>query len=78
MENLSKEDLKAYLMRSSEQFRSLAQQHAKYASLIEAIESKSFVTPEDEVEEHRLKKLKLALKDQMQAMVERCRPEQVA
>jgi len=78
MENVSVEELKAYLMRSNEQYRSLAEQHAKYAQLIDAIESKSHVTPEDEVEEHRLKKLKLALKDQMQAIVERSRAERVA
>ncbi len=78
MENLSTEDLKAYLMRSNEQFRQLAEEHAKYKKLIEAIEAKPHVTPEDEIEEHRLKKLKLALKDQMQAMVERQRAQQVA
>ena len=78
MENIATEELKAYLMRSNEQYRTLAEQHAKYAQLIEAIESKSRLTPEDEVEEHRLKKLKLALKDQMQAIVERSRAQRVA
>jgi len=78
MEITTKEDLKAYLMRSNEQFRNLAEQHLKYKQLIEAIEAKPHVTPEDEIEEHRLKKLKLALKDQMQAMVERHRAEHAA
>jgi uncharacterized protein YdcH (DUF465 family) len=75
MENFSLEELKAYLMESNEEFRKLADEHAKYARLIDAIESKPHVTPEDEVEEHRLKKLKLALKDQMQQMINRHRAQ---
>jgi uncharacterized protein len=78
MENFSLEELKAYLTESNEEFRRLADEHAKYARLIDAIESKPHVTPEDEVEEHRLKKLKLALKDQMQQLINRHRAQQVA
>ena len=78
MENLSTEELKAYLMESNVEYRQMAQEHAKCKKLIEAIESKSYVTAEDEVEEHRLKKLKLALKDQMHTMLERHRSERVA
>jgi uncharacterized protein len=78
MEKLSLEQLKAYLMESSNEYRKLAEEHTKYATLIDAIESKPHVTPEDEIEEHRLKKIKLALKDQMQDLINRHRAEQVA
>ena len=78
MENLSTEELKAYLMESNVEYRQMAQEHANYKRLIEAIEAKSHLTPEDEVEEHRLKKLKLALKDQMLSLVERQRAQRVA
>jgi uncharacterized protein YdcH (DUF465 family) len=66
MENHTQdEELKAHLLATDENFRSLAQQHAQLKSLIEAIESKSHVTEIDELEEQRLKKLKLHIKDQM-------------
>ncbi len=59
------EELKAHLRSSSQQFRSLAEQHAQLKRRIEAIESKPHVTGQDELEEQHLKKLKLSLKDQM-------------
>jgi uncharacterized protein len=78
MEKFSLEELKAYLLESNEEFRKLSDEHAKYAGLIDVIESKPHVTPEDEIEEHRLKKIKLALKDQMQQLINRHRAQQVA
>jgi hypothetical protein len=78
MEKLSLEEIKAYLMQSNEEFRALADKHTEYAKLIDEIESKPHVTPADEVEEHRLKKLKLHIKDQMQEMINRHRAAQVA
>ena len=73
MEKLSQEELKAYLMNSNEEFRTMAEKHAEYKRLIDAIESKPRLTPEDEEEEHRLKKLKLRLKDQMHEILNRHR-----
>jgi uncharacterized protein YdcH (DUF465 family) len=78
MEKFSPEELKAYLINSNEEFRSLAEKHAQYERQIEAIEQKLHLTPEDEDEEHRLKKLKLACKDQMQAILSRHLSAQVA
>jgi uncharacterized protein YdcH (DUF465 family) len=76
MVNMSQDEIKASLMQSNEEFRALADKHAEYARLIDGIESKPHVTEQDEVEEHRLKKLKLHLKDQMQEMVNRYREAQ--
>jgi uncharacterized protein YdcH (DUF465 family) len=59
------EDLKAHLLATNEQFRALAEQHAQLKKQIGAIESKPHVTPDDELEEQRLKKIKLRTKDQM-------------
>jgi uncharacterized protein YdcH (DUF465 family) len=75
MEKFSQEELKAYLMQSNEEFRALVEKHAEYARLIDAIESKPHLTPADEDEEHRLKKLKLRLKDQMQEIMNRHRAQ---
>jgi len=41
------------------------------------LEAKSHLTPEEEVEEHRLKKIKLQLKDQMNQIISRYRTQHV-
>lgn len=69
MENQAQEEMKAHLLASDNQFRSLAEQHAQIKKQIEEIESKPHVTGADELEEQRLKKLKLYLKDQMNRML---------
>jgi uncharacterized protein YdcH (DUF465 family) len=77
MEN-TQDDLKAHLMQTDEEFRRLAEQHMQYHELLEALEAKSHLTPQEEVEEHKLKKLKLHLKDQMNQMMSRYRAQHVA
>jgi uncharacterized protein YdcH (DUF465 family) len=70
MENHTQdEELKAHLLATNEQFKRLAEQHAQLKREIEAIEAKPHVTEVDEAEEHRLKKLKLHVKDQMNEMM---------
>lgn len=70
MENHTEdEDLKAHLASTNEQFRSLSEEHSQLKRQIEEIEGKPHVTEVDELEEHRLKKLKLHVKDQMNALV---------
>jgi len=71
-------ELKAHLMATSEDFRQLAAQHAEYERQLDAIEAKPHVTPEDEVEEHRIKKLKLRVKDQMNEIMAHNKAEKVA
>ena len=63
------EELKAHLLATNIEFRSLVEEHARLKRDIEAIESKPHVTGEDEIEEHRLKKLKLHIKDQMNGIL---------
>ena len=71
-------ELKAHLMATSEEFRQLVAQHAEFDRLLDAIEAKPHVTPQDEVEEHRIKKLKLRVKDQMNEIMARYRAAKVA
>ena len=71
-------ELKAHLMATSEEFRQLVAQHAEYDRLLDAIEAKPHVTAEDEVEEHRIKKLKLRVKDQMNEVMARYKAAKVA
>lgn len=77
MEN-TQEELKAHLMQTDEEFRRLAEQHTQLHKQLEALEAKSHLTPEEEVEEHRLKKMKLRIKDQMNEMLARHRAQHVA
>lgn len=57
------------LMQSSEEFRKLAAQHSNYDRRIEELSSRRFPSQEEQIEEARLKKIKLHLKDQMAQMV---------
>ena len=65
-------------MATHEEFRELAESHARYHRLLEQLEAKEHLTLEDEVEEQRLKKQKLRLKDQMNQIMARHRAQQVA
>ena len=79
MENHTQdEEAKTHLLASNEQFRSLSQQHALLKKQIEEIESKPHVTEADEIEEQRLKKLKLQTKDQMNDLLAHARAATVS
>ena len=56
------------LMASHEEFRRLAQEHTQYSQRLDSLIQKKFLTEEEKIEEVRLKKLKLRLKDQMQLL----------
>jgi uncharacterized protein len=70
--------VKDELMASDENFRRLAQEHTQYAQRLEALVTKRFLSEEEQIEETRLKKLKLRLKDQMEQMVQHHGSHQVA
>jgi uncharacterized protein YdcH (DUF465 family) len=72
------EELKAHLMATNQQFRDLAEEHAQFHKELEAIEAKEHLTLEDEAEEIRLKKHKLHLKDEMNAIMARYKAQKVA
>jgi uncharacterized protein YdcH (DUF465 family) len=65
-------------MATSPEFRALAEQHAQYHKLLEELEAKNHLTEAEQMEEVRLKKLKLRLKDQMNAFISRHKAQQVA
>ncbi len=69
MDRNTQEDIKAHLMQTNQHFRELMHQHHEYDRLVDELESKHALSPEQELEEHRLKKLKLRLKDEMEQLV---------
>jgi uncharacterized protein YdcH (DUF465 family) len=78
MDRSQETDIKAHLMQTSEEFRQLAIQHQDYKRKVEELEAKHFLTEQEEAEEHRLKKLKLHLKDVMEQMIHENASQQVA
>jgi uncharacterized protein YdcH (DUF465 family) len=78
MERNGQEELRTRLIATNEEFRRLAGQHLDYAKKLDALEALPHLTYEEELEETRLKKLKLRLKDQMEAMLSQFRSQQVA
>jgi hypothetical protein len=63
------------LLASNEQFRQLAQEHSQYALQLEALIQKKYLTEDEKLEEVRLKKMKLHLKDQMESLEQKFRTE---
>ena len=56
------------LLASDEQFRKLAQEHTEYSQRLDSLTQKRYLTEDEKLEEVRLKKLKLRLKDQMESI----------
>jgi uncharacterized protein YdcH (DUF465 family) len=54
------------LLASHEEFRRLAQEHSQYSQRLTSLIEKRYLTEDEKLEEVRIKKLKLRLKDQMQ------------
>jgi uncharacterized protein YdcH (DUF465 family) len=69
MERNTLEEIKAHLMQTNARYRDLLNQHHEYKRLVDDLEKKNVLTPEEEIEEHRLKKLKLHIKDEMEMIV---------
>jgi uncharacterized protein YdcH (DUF465 family) len=69
MEQNAQADIKAHLMQTNEKFRNLMEKHHEYKRQVEALEAKHALTAAEELEEHRLKKLKLRVKDEMEQLV---------
>jgi uncharacterized protein len=56
------------LLASHDEFRKLAMEHTEYAKRLDLLTQKRYLTDDEKLEEVRLKKLKLRLKDQMQTI----------
>ena len=78
METNTQDELKAHLMATNEEFRGLATQHAQLHKQLEELEAKQHLTEQEQLDEVQIKKQKLRLKDQMNAVLARNRAQHVA
>ena len=60
------DSVREQLLASHEEFRRLAQEHTQHSQRLNSLIDKRFLSDDEQMEEVRLKKLKLRLKDQMQ------------
>jgi uncharacterized protein YdcH (DUF465 family) len=74
----SPQDLKFHLMAVDEHFRKLADQHKTYDEQLQQLADKHYLSEQEKVEEIRLKKLKLRLKDEMEQMIRQYKKEHVS
>ena len=77
MDQKEADEIKQHLMQTNDEYRELARQHQVYKAQVTELENNPQATELDELEEHRLKKLKLHLKDQMEEMVSRYKAQHV-
>ena len=65
------------LLASNEEFRRLADEHSQYSQRLDSLIEKKYLSEDEKLEEVRLKKLKLHLKDQMENLEQQFRAHQV-
>lgn len=69
METRLHDELRERLIETNEEFRRMVDEHHAYKTRLQELSSRAFLTDEEQVEELRLKKLKLHLKDQMEEII---------
>jgi uncharacterized protein len=74
MERREEELIRQHLAHD-EELRSLFSEHQQLKGKLETVRSKHYLTSEEEIEEKRIQKLKLASKDRMMAILGRYQHE---
>lgn len=64
------------LLDEDEAFRKACKAHKDYENKLEKMEKKSLLSAAEKVEKNRLKKLKLALKDEMEQRISKARAKE--
>jgi uncharacterized protein len=72
------EELRLKLLQTDEEFRQLASQHHDLDEKIHNLAARHYLSEPDQLEEVRLKKQKLHLKDQMESILRRHKTDEAA
>ena len=67
MDRNAQEELKAHLLQTDEEFRRMVNEHSDFAHKLDELASRPHLTEQEQIEEVRLKKLKLHMKDRIEA-----------
>jgi uncharacterized protein YdcH (DUF465 family) len=67
------EAIREQLMANDPEYQRLRQEHARYEAQLEQLTSKPYLNEVEQLDEIRLKKLKLRAKDQMEMLVRQTR-----
>jgi uncharacterized protein YdcH (DUF465 family) len=78
MDRNAQEELKAHLIQTDESFRRLVDEHTDLAHKLEDLASRPYLSELEQIEEVRLKKLKLHAKNQIEAILRGYRAQNVA
>ncbi len=66
---MTETDIIEKLLEGDEEFKRIYFQHRELDEVVKSLENKGSLTLDDEVEVRKLKKIKLSLKDQMEAKI---------
>ena len=75
MQTANVQELKELLLKTDEEFRQLATQHHNLDERLHELSGKQYLSDVEQVEEVKLKKVKLQLKDKMEDILRRHRTE---
>ncbi len=70
------EEVQQRLLDENAEFRQLKEEHNWFHRKVEDLDKKSFLTPTERQQREELKKKKLALKDKMEAIIEKYRRQE--
>lgn len=66
---MKEQEIVELLKKESDEFRKLSEEHRSLDTVLAEIDSKRYLTPEEEVERKKIQKQKLMKKDRMAAIV---------